>query len=458
MADEKKVVQAPTGTPKEIVEFYKAERKGPEIEKFNNEYDPKKHAIFTDRNKYQDRNVITDYIDEQGKENKKTITVPLNRIGLPYQKKIVSIATTFFCGNPIKYTNLSQEEDFFDSLQQVIEKNKMEFVDRETINSVGRFTEVAELWYTTEEDNEFYGFKSKFRLNVRVLSPDKYKLYPTFDENENLISFAREWKVKEITYFEVYTAENIVTFELDKDWVQTDSKPNAIGKIPIVFRQQEAVEWADVQSAIERVEGIYSNSAESNDRFAFPILKLRGKVTGQLSQDKSGRVLQLDENADAEFANQPNPGEAINQELERLDRDIHDFTNTPNISFDNMKGLGNMLAGSSAEFLFLSAHLKVMDKLSIHIPALQRRVSIIQSFLQMMNTKFLKITLEVKPVVTPFIINNEAEFIRFLIEATGGKPMYSQQFAMQRAGVKDTEEMLAQIEKEKGEKIVAPIE
>ena len=435
---------------KDLIEQYKGGVQPVDVTKYNNEYDVKKHGIFTNLVKYPDRTVITDYVDENNIKRSKTVIIPLNRIGLPYQKKIVSIATTFFCGNPIKYTNNNENEELYKSFQKVIEKNKMKFIDRDVIQSVSRFTEVAELWYHIEEPNEDYGFPSKFKLKVKILTPDINKLYPVFDSNDNLVSFAREWKVKNKTFFEVYTAENIIKFEKEKDWVQTESVINPIGKIPIVYRKQEDVEWADVQSAIERLEGIYSSTAESNDRFAFPILKVKGKVTGQLTQDKSGRVFQLDEGADIEFANQPNAGENITVEINRLERDIHDFTSTPNISFDNMKGLGNMMAGSSAEFLFLSAHLKVMDKLSIHIPALQRRISIIESYLKLFNVKYKNDTLDVEPVVTPFVINNDADFIRSLMEANGGKPIYSQEYSMQKAGIKNPTEMIEQIGNEEG--------
>lgn len=435
---------------KDLIEQYKGGVQPVDVTKYNNEYDVKKHGIFTNLVKYPDRTVITDYVDENNIKRSKTVIIPLNRIGLPYQKKIVSIATTFFCGNPIKYTNNNENEELDKSFQKVIEKNKMKFIDRDVIQSVSRFTEVAELWYHIEEPNEDYGFPSKFKLKVKILTPDINKLYPVFDSNDNLVSFAREWKVKNKTFFEVYTAENIIKFEKEKDWVQTESVINPIGKIPIVYRKQEDVEWADVQSAIERLEGIYSSTAESNDRFAFPILKVKGKVTGQLTQDKSGRVFQLDEGADIEFANQPNAGENITVEINRLERDIHDFTSTPNISFDNMKGLGNMMAGSSAEFLFLSAHLKVMDKLSIHIPALQRRISIIESYLKLFNVKYKNDTLDVEPVVTPFVINNDADFIRSLMEANGGKPIYSQEYSMQKAGIKNPTEMIEQIGNEEG--------
>ncbi|MDY3529156.1 phage portal protein [Riemerella anatipestifer] len=430
------------------IEKHKGERTLPDITLFNSQYEVKKHKIFTDLVKYPDRTVVSDYTDGKGNKQKQKVTIPLNRIGLPYQKKIVNIATTFLCGEPIKYTNNLEDDELFKAFLKVIEKNKMKFVDREIATSVGRFTECAELWYFTDEPNEHYGFRAKFRLKVKVLTPDIYSLYPKFDENDNLISFAREFKNSNKTIFEVYTDERIIRYEQEKEWKKISDIPNAIGKIPIVYYKQENVEWADVQTAIERLEHIYSNTAESNDRFSFPILKLKGKVTGQLSQDKSGRVLQLEEGADAEFANQPQANQSLTEETDRLERDVHDFTATPNISFDNMKGLGNMLAGSNAEFLFLSAHLKVMDKLAIYIPAFQRRASIIKSHLQMFNVKLKNNDLDVEPIITPFIINNEAEFVRFLMEANGNKPVYSLEHSMQKLGVKNPKEMMQQIQEE----------
>ena len=89
-----------------------------------------------------------------------------------------------------------------------------------------------------------------------------------------------------------------------------------------------------------------------------------------------------------------------------------------------------------------------MEKMAIYIPAFQRRASIIKSYLQMMNVSLAKEDLDVEPVITPFVINNEAEFIRFLMEANGNKPIYSQKHTMERAGVKDPETMMQEIEDE----------
>lgn len=430
------------------IEKYKNERTLPNIEKFNGEYIVTEHQIFKNKYRYPDREVTSDYIEENGDKKTKTTTILLNRIGLPYQKKIVSIATTFLCGEPVKYTNNTQDTNLYDAFIKVLDKNKMKFMDKEIVTAVGRFTECAELWYPITEPNDYYGFNSNFRLKAKVLTPDKNKLYPVFDDNDDLVSFSREFTKDEIKYFEVYTKDEIIRFEYKNEWVEIERKSNPIGKIPVVFYKQDAVEWADVQTAIERLEQIYSYAAESNDRFAFPILKLRGKVEGQMSKDKSGRVLQLGDDADADFVTPSNANESLAKETDRLERDVHDFTATPNISFDKMQGLGNMLAGSSAEFLFLSAHLKVMEKMAIYIPAFQRRASIIKSYLQMMNVNLAKEELDVEPVITPFVINNEAEFIRFLMEANGNKPIYSQKHTMERAGVKNPEMMMQEIEDE----------
>ena len=97
------------------IEKYKNKRILPNIKKFNEEYIVTEHQIFKNKYRYPDREVISDYIDENGDKKTKTTTIPLNRIGLPYQKKIVSIATTFLCGEPVKYTNNTQDTNLYDA-------------------------------------------------------------------------------------------------------------------------------------------------------------------------------------------------------------------------------------------------------------------------------------------------------------------------------------------------------
>ena len=74
----------------------------PNIDKYNSEWDEKRHKIMTDLVSYPDRIVEYEYTDELGRQVKGKRVEKLNRIPLAYQKDIVTIALTFLIANPVK--------------------------------------------------------------------------------------------------------------------------------------------------------------------------------------------------------------------------------------------------------------------------------------------------------------------------------------------------------------------
>ena len=124
------------------------------------------------------------------------------------------------------------------------------------------------------------------------------------------------------------------------------------------------------------------------------------------------------------------------------------MSNSVNISPEALQGLGNMLATENAAFLFMLPHLKVMDKMSVYVPALKRRMSIVKSFVQLMNTSFRSSDLDAEPVITPYIINNVAKFYEMLMTVNGNQPLFSQKSTMEHAGVKNVDEEIEQINSE----------
>ena len=166
----------------------------PNIEKYNSEWDEKRHRIMTDLVSYPDRIVEYEYTDELGRQVKGKRVEKLNRIPLAYQKDIVTIAVTFLFANPVKYTNKLEDTLLFDAFQKVLDKEKSIFLDREIAKNNGRFTQCAELWWVSDEPNAYYGFNSNYRLKCSVLSPEKNKMYPYFDEQGDMIAFLREYE------------------------------------------------------------------------------------------------------------------------------------------------------------------------------------------------------------------------------------------------------------------------
>jgi len=426
----------------------------PNIEKFNSEWDESKHKIMTDLYNYPNRIVEYEYTDENGKEQKGKRIEQLNRIPLAYQKEIVSIAVTFLFGNPVKYTNNLEDDAMFEAYQKVLDKEKIIFIDREIAKSNGRFTQCAELWYPVEEPNNYYGFPSQYRLKVSLLTPDKNKLYPFFNDQGDLVAVLREYEKnidkQKVKHYDIYTAQSIAQLRDANGSIEVVSEAiNPIGKIPLVFYQFEDVEWSKVQKAIERLEEISSDAGEVNKKFSAPILALTGEVTGSFSKDKTGKVLQLKgDNATADFVQPPNASESLKNEKEDLETILYKMTNSVNISPEALQGMGNMLATENAAFLFMLPHLKVMDKMSVYVPALKRRMSIVKSFLQLMNTSFRSSDLDAEPVITPYIINNVAKFYEMLMTVNGNQPLFSQKSTMEQAGVKNVDEEIEQINSE----------
>ena len=427
----------------------------PNIEKFNNEWDEEKHKIMTDFLTYPNPTpIVEDYTDSEGVKRTKTTIKKLNRIPLAYQKEIVSNAVTFLYGNPVKYTNNLEDESMYDAYLKILDKEKIVFIDREIAKANGRFTQCAELWWVADEPNQYYGFQSQFRLKVSLLTPDKNKTYPYFNEQGDMVAFLREYEKKidgnKVRHYEIYTAERIALLKDSNNGIELISENvNAIGKIPIVFYQFDNVEWSKVQRAIERLEEIQSGIGETNKKFADPILALRGKVEGGFSNNTGGKVFQLSgENSGGEFIQPPNASENLTNEKNDLEAILYKMSNSVNISPEALKGLGNMLATENAAFLFMLPHLKVMDKMSVYVPALKRRMSIVKSFLQLMNTSFRNSDLDAEPVITPYIINNVAKFYEMLMTVNGNQPLKSQKTTMEEAGIKNVDEEIEQINSE----------
>lgn len=429
-----------------------------DISQFQKQYDVKNHEILTNKHRYPDPEImipLTDEVgnpllDSQGKPRFEKRYRYLNRIGLPYQKRIVEIATMFQTAIPYKYT--AEDSKLFAAFQEVIKANKMNFSDSKLCTEVKRYTQVAELWYTEEEQNEQYGVPSKFLLRHNILSPEKYTLYPRFDDNNNLISFAVESTTKEgETVFQAFTAEFVYTFTTKNGQTTTEVKPNIIGKIPVVLYQQDNPEWEDVQHLIEIAEEQRTYFSESNKKFGEPILMIAGRVEGKMSgNNMGGKVFEVKDGGNVQFVVPPNANENFDKEMTMNRRDIHEFTHTPDLSDEFYAGKGNMLSGVGRKLAWLPAHLKVKDNEAIFIPALQRRINIILAFLSKMYLPFEKELkdIDITPIITPFDIDDDTEMIRTLMEANGGKPLLSQREAMQRFGISDPEAQLQQIKDE----------
>ncbi len=412
----------------------------PDIEKHKDAINPLAHEIFNQATR-PDKLVVT--------EDGRSTTEPVARIAIAMQKLIVRRASSFLFGNPVEILLQSEEEAHkvvYDAIIKILEDVKIKSANRRIARTLFSCTEVAELWYpvSNETEENLYGIGSKFKLKMKVLNPLKGDvLYPYFDEYGDLIAFSREYAIvkneDKQTILEVYTEKYIMKFDTSEgEPMMMDGFPkeNPIGKIPVIYASQDQADYEDVQILIERLEKLLSNFADTNDYHASPKIFVKGQIKGFAKKGESGAIIEGTENSTAEYLSWQHAPESVKLEIDTMLRLIYTLTQTPDISFDSVKALSAGISGKALQMMFLDAHLKVQDKMEVFDEYLQRRLNVIKAFLVSFNKELTSSakTIKLESIVTPFMIDDEADKLDIVMTATGNKPVLSQRTGVRLAG------------------------
>lgn len=449
--------------------------KDPDTGKYKKELAPLEHEVFN-KVKRPDKKVKVDNSDT---DDENTINVtsgdnpdggyryePVARIALALQKLIVKRAVSFIFGNGVELDSSAegdQEKQVLKALKRVLYDIKEKSFNRKVARNLFSCTEVAEVWYPVEKKNNTYGFNSEFKLRSAIFSPllgDT--LYPYFDDFGDMVAFSREFQLRDSaqktrTYFETYTdTEHWQWMSGAKGFQVVEGFPKeiAIGKIPVVFGTQPQVEWEDVQVLIERLEKLLSNFADTNDYHAAPKIFIQGKIKGFAKKGEAGAIIEGDDGSTAKYLSWENAPESVKLEIETLLRMIYTITQTPDISFDAIKGIG-AVSGVALKLLFMDAHLKVADHQEVFDEYLQRRINIIKAYIGKFSVglKSAADNLQVEPIIVPYIIKDEAAELKIWTDANGGNPVISQKASFEKAGLtNDIEADFEQYQKEQKDK------
>lgn len=432
----------------------------PEWDRLRQDLNPETHKIMSQAER-PDKWVAVDNKRNQNENGKqlniagtdgKTYRIEfVTRIALALQRLIVKRAVVFSFGTPVNYlcTPANDAEDaLLQDIKRVFLDNKIESFDRKLARTVFTETECAEIWYTVPRKNNRYGFPSDDQIRCQLVSPsDGSTLYPYFDEYGDLIAFSRMYQTVDLykqthTFFETFTDDAHYLWEQNEGttWVDVEGYPqaNPLGKIPVVYSCQPAPEWAEVQGLIERLEKLLSNFGDTNDYHASPKIFVKGNIKGWAKKGESGQIIQGDENASAQYLSWAQAPDAVKLEIETLLRMIYTLTQTPDISFDAMKSIGQV-SGTALRLLFMDPHLKVLDKQEIFIPHLQRRASVVKSMLAGLNPVHVAPaeTIAIYPQITPYMMNDDSTRISQLMQATGNKAIMSRETAITELGYVD---------------------
>lgn len=462
------------------IEYLKKGRRTeiPDVVRLYNDWNPNKHEIITDNKKYPKIRVVV----EKGKEVKSDTTGRMtrtddkveykdpNRIALPLEQDIVNIQTAFTVGTEPSIdcdTEDEGEKSLLSALKQVIRKNKLKYQNKKIVRSWLSEQEVAEYWYAVKDDGFWAILKRKiasifgkavpeYRLKSTLWSPFRGDtLYPFFDDTGDMVAFSREYKKTnldgtETTVFMTLTNDSIRTCIIG-DNNQDEVINHGFPKLPVIYTYRKNA-YCDVIRPIRiRIEKLLSAFGDCIDYHFFPILKLFGEVTG-FSGTTRNRVVNLTgEKADAAYLTWQQAADPIKLELETLFSRAYSMTNTPQISFENLKGTGNALSGSAFRYVFMGAHMAVENHAEEIGLFMQRRVNFLISALGTQNSRLAAPaqTIDVEVNIVPYMIDNIDDKVQTAVTAVDGG-IWSRKEGILFAGNADrVDEELKEIEEDK---------
>lgn len=448
------------------------------LEEIEAQYNPEKHKVFDEQ--YRPKKTVqvpTGKKDPMtGKDVYKSKKVERVRIAIPVQRSIVERAVGFLLGIPVEYRitqNGSEvkkastaQKRLFDAVKKVYHHNKMRYFDKRLARMVFRQREAAELWYM--ETNPDGTINQKGKMRVKLLAPVLGdKLYPHWNDLDDMDGFAREYKVYDeegvaVQHFDVYDNRFVYQYVNDgQGWkIQGGPKQHGYTKIPIVYYRQEQAEWEDVQTEIERAEDLTSNWGDTNDYFGVPKYFVKGKLNGFAEKGEQGSVFQGEKETDMKMLSWDNSPNSVTGELANLFSMIYSYTHSADVSFERMKEIGNNTSGAAIRLMFTDPHMNAQTKTELFGEMFTRRSNIVSNGIT--NTGIIDggipesvaDDVDFEPVFNPYMPKNEVEQLELITKSTGGKATTSQRRGIELNPLNDDpDEVEEEMRKEQQEQL-----
>lgn len=401
------------------------------------EYEPKEHPVMTDKT-YKDK------VTKRGIEKVTRYTLGLQKLAV---KRMTELMFAIPVQRIYKPEN-DQEKQVAEIMEAIFQKNRIDSLNIDRGKSLFASCETITLWYSQEQETVYAGQKSLLKLRCKNYSPMKGdKLYPLFDEYDDMIALSIEYTRKEgvntITYFDTYTADEHIRWRTGAgETVEELREKIKVGKITGVYIHRDEPIWEDQSGNVYEAEWTLSRNGNYIRKNARPnwVVFSDGKVKfGQEpTNDNAGRnVLQYGQNDKAEYKTWQQAIDSIKFHVGEIKKDFFMQLQLPDMSMENMKA--TPMSGEARKMMFIDAQLKVTDESGIWLELFDREINVIRAFMKKMYPSLAAAidSLQVEVIITPYQIRDEAERISNLSNATGGKPIMSQRTAVQNLGYVD---------------------
>lgn len=467
-------------TWEERITFIKKSRRAPlpDVKKLKDSWYAENHRVYDKEFRDNMRTLVKDaYYDTKGVLHPAEFDEqPVARIGLPIEQDIVNIHTAFTVGNePTLKTETEdkQELDLLRVLKKVHKDNKLRFQNKREVRAWLSETEVCEYWYRYDDSSfwrkvwkkiaSFAGIavQPKYKLRMQIWSPFKGDvLYPIFSDNgQDYIGIGREYEyqlVNGATMHRFMLVTNDTVYQIERsqgEWTDSKGYPfkHGFSKNPTIYRDRPEELCKNIQGARESLETLTSDWSDAINMNFFPKLILEGDlVNGGAQNIGKSHLLKITGGGKAYYLDWHQTSDMVKSQIDNLLVRCYSLTNTPLISFDQLKGTGQFPSGTAFEYMFMATLFAVDRHWEDMGEFFQRRVNFLIHAIGCIapELKTASETLEVEVEQKPYRIEDLSK--RITDAATGvDKGVISRKQAVILVGIADefTDE-LEEIEKD----------
>ena len=393
--------------------------------------EPKQIKIYSDTLKDKNGNPVV----------LETKTVPVAKVILNFPQQVVTSSVACMFGGKMTLSADDSNDGFSEFKHLWAKKLKMQSILQQFALCTLSETKAAMVFYPVPS-------AEGTTLRVKILhlpkeseNDDSYTFFPHFNDDDDMDGFIYNYledaNGKNIKCSKIWTADKIITAKQDGIWTPKEDK-NLFGLIPVVYAEVDQPDWEPAVHAMDYREKRLSRMDDTNDYFADPILKSYGD-SDLPSKETAGKEItfpiRIDEetgkeiHGDAEFLAWQQSIDSIDKELTELKSEMYASTHTPDLSFDNMKGIGNV-SGVSRRFMMLDSEIKRVFNMTTFGPVVSRCVSIVRAGISCItNVKYasqLKDN-DIDVVFASILPEDLAEKLANLQTANGGEAVNSQE-------------------------------
>lgn len=340
------------------------------------------------------------------KKSRVLASSPNNKIIAAYPRYITMLNTGYFMSNEVSY--LVNDDVDITPITDCYRDNTIIKVDQSNANKCSKYGRAYELTYIDEESN----------IKTKSISPKNAFIIKdgTLEDNDVIGVYYTDSDIY------LYTKDNIVHVHKEDNKETVEVNDNYFDEIPLIeiLNNEEAIgDYESVISLIDAYNLVVSNDIDNIEDFIDSILLLYGSelTSEQIKLLRETRGLNLDGDARAEYLTKSLDEAGISKVLERLRKDIHKFSFTPDMSDDNFAGNSS---GVALSYKILPFELLAKTKESFYEEAVKKRFKLYNTYFMKFNKMQFIPAYELDVNFTRGLPKNDLEMAR-LISLLQGK-------------------------------------